>query len=461
MGDPAPATTNISRFSAELLALEADPAFVALQQQLTRTNAFRILGTTFTERWHSQFWGWLLDPRGSHGQGGFALKRLLPMLARPDGSFEGVWLDPQGPDGEGWAPLPGSPPPFGAGDALRLRIRGSFCAPAEQSGFAEIGLRMEGVSEKDSRLDGLIALDLAADDVELTLLLILEFKVKDTYKSEQLTRYSRWLHVAPNPSAIGNKDPSLRQRLARLHGAGERPLLALGCFINMNSPDPKVERNPAPGKLTPAWSAVTYTDLIRQVLEPMSRQPGLDVASQGLIRNYIDNASHPESPIMNEAAQAQRELVLQFLAAHRNVFDVIIQVMAEEGQEDEAAALSEGRARAWGTSGERKLKVPPSRLVDLGILAAGARLEHNRRLPGVPEPIVAEFLGTDRRPLRWLEGGGSEIEGQHEAGALLQIIYRNHDQKFTDSGNRAWVVADGPDRGCSLAELYDRARQQG
>ena len=89
-----------SRFARDLLALEADPAFQALQRSQTRTNMFTILGTTDRERWHSAFWAWLLDPEGSHGLGDFGAKRLLLHVLDGDGNVRGRTLHPLRAPGE-------------------------------------------------------------------------------------------------------------------------------------------------------------------------------------------------------------------------------------------------------------------------------------------------------------------------------------------------------------------------
>ena len=41
---------------------------------------FKVVGRTHTERWHSNFWGWLLDPQGSHSLQDYILHKLLLSL---------------------------------------------------------------------------------------------------------------------------------------------------------------------------------------------------------------------------------------------------------------------------------------------------------------------------------------------------------------------------------------------
>lgn len=61
--------------------LVTDPYFLSIENDLKRSSFLSILGRTYTERWHSAFLAWLLDPAGSHGLGDFAFRRLLVAMA--------------------------------------------------------------------------------------------------------------------------------------------------------------------------------------------------------------------------------------------------------------------------------------------------------------------------------------------------------------------------------------------
>jgi hypothetical protein len=47
---------------------------------LSEPNIFKIVGRTHYERWHSCFWGWILDANGSHLLSDYSLVRLLFLL---------------------------------------------------------------------------------------------------------------------------------------------------------------------------------------------------------------------------------------------------------------------------------------------------------------------------------------------------------------------------------------------
>jgi len=67
-------------FTQRLLSLISEPAFIKFENILSEPNFFKIVGRTHYERWHSSFFGWLLDAGGSHLLEDYSLKRFLLLL---------------------------------------------------------------------------------------------------------------------------------------------------------------------------------------------------------------------------------------------------------------------------------------------------------------------------------------------------------------------------------------------
>lgn len=67
-------------FTQRLLALISEPEFVKFENILSEPNFFKIVGRTHYERWHSSFFGWLLDVNGSHLLSDYVLRRFLLLL---------------------------------------------------------------------------------------------------------------------------------------------------------------------------------------------------------------------------------------------------------------------------------------------------------------------------------------------------------------------------------------------
>jgi hypothetical protein len=64
-------------FSQKLLELISEPGFIKYTNILSEPNFFTIVGRTHYERWHSAFYGWLLDVNGSHLMRDYVLTRFL------------------------------------------------------------------------------------------------------------------------------------------------------------------------------------------------------------------------------------------------------------------------------------------------------------------------------------------------------------------------------------------------
>ena len=63
--------------SEELESLITDPVFLRLREDERRPNIFKTVAVSHTERWHSAFVKWILDPSSHLGLGDFPLKRFL------------------------------------------------------------------------------------------------------------------------------------------------------------------------------------------------------------------------------------------------------------------------------------------------------------------------------------------------------------------------------------------------
>ncbi len=68
---------KVAPFSQKLLELISEPSFIKYTNILGEPNFFKIVGRTHYERWHSAFYGWLLDPNGSHLMRDYVLTRFL------------------------------------------------------------------------------------------------------------------------------------------------------------------------------------------------------------------------------------------------------------------------------------------------------------------------------------------------------------------------------------------------
>lgn len=69
-----------SSFTQRLLSLISESEFIKFENVLSEPNFFKIVGRAHYERWHSSFFGWLLDANGSHLLSDYVLRRFLLLL---------------------------------------------------------------------------------------------------------------------------------------------------------------------------------------------------------------------------------------------------------------------------------------------------------------------------------------------------------------------------------------------
>jgi hypothetical protein len=100
-----------------------DPKFKQLNQDLSETTLFDVLGISLEERTHSRMLGWLLDPAESHGLGGTILRRFLYESAKLARSKR------IGFDGNGSPITPLGAETFSFSD---LEIRSEYCLSPER-----------------------------------------------------------------------------------------------------------------------------------------------------------------------------------------------------------------------------------------------------------------------------------------------------------------------------------------
>lgn len=73
-------TRKTQGFIQRLLGLVSEPSFIKFLNIQNEPNIFKIVGRTHYERWHSCFWGWLLDSNGSHLLHDYILTMILFLL---------------------------------------------------------------------------------------------------------------------------------------------------------------------------------------------------------------------------------------------------------------------------------------------------------------------------------------------------------------------------------------------
>jgi len=484
VGDPE--VVSIRELARRLLALEGDPAFQGLQAGQERTNLFQIVGTTERERWHSAFWAWVLDPDGSHRLGDFGIKRLLVRCATEDGTIRAVPLQREASESAEWVNWTASNcdhQVLGLREVMSFKVEASIVAPGPRSGYSEVTSRLISVdsskgrshSGDDNRFDILIVArgTLARGDSheELLLFVVAEMKVNAPYKAEQLGRYSQWVHVDPSGSHL--KEPTGAvgfrhsfEKLVKQHIEQDRraQCFGIGIFID---PWNKFRTETPPDRLVPPWSAVTFGDLVEDILEPALKNPDLEENAALLIRTYLDLVADPQMEVLNMPLDEHKKLVDELLDRHPETFRIIAKVLegsTDGGTKEVGDTISVSLADRQASN--RAASLTPADLLDKGMAELGNRLEHIpitvRKLGRKPFEgrLVAKLASGNRSGFQLVEGPeGVELGDELFAStALLKEVYRHFNASYSASGNTGLRFIDGPSEGMTLDEAYSQLR---
>ncbi len=281
-------------FSAGLMRLVLDPQFAAFERLAKRPNFFRIVGRTHTETWHSMLLGWLLDPKGSHGLGGFALQRLL--LAAADGSS----FAPEG----------------GRAVAMNVAVFGEFgeavVTPNERNP-KEMQIK---VGDRGGRLDVFVSGIRVSGKNDREAVLALEQKVFAVAETEQCNLYSAWLDA---------------EHAGKIH---IRILLA-----PVIDPEERLVDDDG-------WFVLDYQSLHDDVLVPALEHPDLDDVVRPLIEQYVDALRIPMNGTKLAVSQEEKDLANDLYKRHQTTFEALFEVLAEAKDNPQLQALVEASRNA-------------------------------------------------------------------------------------------------------------------
>jgi hypothetical protein len=436
----------VGELATDMAMLASDPGFLQLEEWLNTPNLFEIVGKLDSERWHSAFWSWVLDPRGSHGQGAFAISRLLLKAVTDDGSVRCCTHSP-------------TPRHLSAADLLSLDVdeNRSLVAPGRQTDYDEIGPDLTALghsvpadeihlSKRERGLFDCLTLIRCrgADGNEFTLAVVVEFKVTAPYSAEQLKDYSEWHMKRPPEARYLLAEDGVTDATAGLL-APDVPIHSFGFFVGKRTT--RFGKQSPPDQLDPPWTRLSYEDLIKVLLDPMLSLPALPSRARFMIEAYIDDATKPYGVASAHRASQQQTAAKALWGKHRRTFVAMNGVLAGTGQE--------------GDPGEETLakRSSPELLINAGLMKENDQVrhkpvkQHGQDHRFIEDDIVAKLVPTDKGwRFKWVSGGRFTIEGFHTATGLLTAVYREHGGKSHLSGNEGWSFG-----GRKLAELYKEA----
>ena len=255
----------------------SDPSFIKLQDLISAANFFKIVGRTHTERWHSAFWGWLLDKDGSHNLGDYIISKLFALLTRSDVFQSSI------PDINSLIPF--------------KELISCYTRPNEVDG-SEVTVGSVG------RVDIYIELILKnIENVAHNVSVIIEMKIDSKIDSRQCKKYANW---------------------QELYKSDFKKILIY--FL----PTETLNENSANTVGDERWYCVTYQSLHDHILLPVLEHPFLSSNGKLIIDQYIKNLRLTNKGVKMATTQEERILVNYIYENYQDVIETILSVLNSE-----------------------------------------------------------------------------------------------------------------------------------
>jgi len=266
-------------FVQRLLGLISEPAFIKFINIQSEPNIFRIVERAHYERWHSAFWGWLLDARGSHLLGDYSLTRFLYLL------FDEGCLKGNNPDSQ---VLLKSLPTIAFSD---IDVTPNESTPTETS-IKDVG-----------RLDIFLTSRFTDNhQIQGRLNVLIELKIDSPTKAEQSTKYADWI-IQNHPGDIN---------------------LLVYIVPNLLS-DSKATVG------DDRWFCLDYQLLNDKLLLTILDHPNLNDKVKPFIIQYIKNLKFRHRGVKMAITNEEKRLASVLYEKYADVFDSIYDALQAEG----------------------------------------------------------------------------------------------------------------------------------
>jgi len=283
-------------FLVRMVELISDPRFVHFENLIREPNIFQIVGRTHYERWHSAFWGWLLDPSGSHLLQHYGVLRLLYQLFQAEVT---------------------KPRCHCLDELARLLPAAEFTdfevLPNERNA-SEISV--SGVGRFDVLVTGTIRLP-SGETRRVNVLI--ELKIEARTDFTQSRKYANWLFET-HPDDIN------------------LPVYFL----------PELEESSTLTTGDERWFCVSYQSLHDNLLVPLLEHPNLNAKARPFIVQYVKNLRIPRRGIKMAITEEEKQAALALYERYSEVFDAITDVLVANGTIEQGTSDAEVRGRASG-----------------------------------------------------------------------------------------------------------------
>lgn len=282
-------------FNQRLIGLISEPDFIRYEQILNEPNIFKIVGRAHYERWHSCYWGWLLDPGGSHLLGDYVLMRFLHLL------FDDNVLKPNNKHAHDFLSI-----------FPMVEFSDVHVAPNE---FLSNETSVTGIG----RFDIFVSANYSHGNHSNKLNIIFELKIDGKPETEQSKKYAEWLFGA-HPDSINFLIyiiPSLRAT----------PIETVG---------------------DNRWHCMNYQLLNDKLLTPLLDHPRLNDKVKPFIIQYIKNLKIRHNGVKMAITEEEKRIAIAVYEKYSDVFDSIYDALVSSGTINYSTSDMVSRGRASG-----------------------------------------------------------------------------------------------------------------
>jgi hypothetical protein len=288
---------NKTSFTLRLLNLISEPEFIKFENILSEPNFFKIVGRAHYERWHSSFFGWLLDANGSHLLSDYVLRRFLLLL------LDESCLKASNHSEKYLANI------LPAAEFSEIQVSPNENMPSETS--------VTGIGRFDIYLTAKYA---DAEGNTGNLNIVFELKIDSRPNGTQSTKYANWLFTN-HPNDIN-----------------------LLIYVS-----PKLLQDSRSTVGDERWYCLDYQILNDKLLIPLLDHPSLNEKVKPFIIQYIKNLKTRYRGIKMAITNEEKRLAIALYDKYSDVFDSIYDALVSVGAIDYSTAdIGENKGRVTG-----------------------------------------------------------------------------------------------------------------
>lgn len=375
--------TPKTNFAKRLLDLISEPEFIRLEHSLSEPNFFTIVGRSHFERWHSAFWGWLLDAGGSHLLADYVFRCFLLLLLD-----ERCLKASDHSDKHLTYILP-------VAEFSNIQVSPNEYQSSE-TGVAGVG-----------RFDIFLTAKYVGEDGQIGHVnAVFELKIDSKPNRDQATKYADWLRSA-HP-----EDVNLLIYISPVLGRDSRSTVG-------------DER----------WYCLDYQLLNDKLLLPLLDHPSLNEKVKPFIIQYVKNLKTRYKGVKMAITNEEKRLALALYDRYSDVFDSIYDALVATGTLDYSTAdIAPSKGRSTGRLTVRLdgkvLADDTVRLLFGQVLRYIVDQNYVTRLPLPWGPSRSRYLLTNQMPP--LHPNGREF--------FYPITYQNYTMESHYARDRALKV---------------------